>query len=169
MMDREGITGRVLLIMNTNPNPKRIILASSLVDFFWAGSFLLPDPASISLPHHAFTSCHNINIPATVSFASLLDVPRLQFIFLIDKERPQRNHKHTPIPFDFHSVPGQFVALYSRAYRHNSSKSTQMPRRARIHFVSLRSSLVNLPISIYGPLLERGVVSVLGLHSVGRP
>ncbi|KAI0796078.1 AAA-domain-containing protein [Abortiporus biennis] len=32
-----------------------------------------------------------------------------------------------------------------------------MPRRARIHFVSLRSSLVNLPISLYGPLLERGV------------
>ncbi|TFK23693.1 peroxisome biogenesis factor 1 [Coprinopsis marcescibilis] len=32
-----------------------------------------------------------------------------------------------------------------------------MPRKARIHFVSLRSSLVNLPISIYGPLLERGV------------
>jgi len=32
-----------------------------------------------------------------------------------------------------------------------------MPRRARIHFVSLHSSLVNLPISIYGPLLERGV------------
>lgn len=36
---------------------------------------------------------------------------------------------------------------------------TDMPRRARIHYVSLRSSLVNLPISIYGPLLERGVVS----------
>ncbi|KAF9453962.1 AAA-domain-containing protein [Macrolepiota fuliginosa MF-IS2] len=32
-----------------------------------------------------------------------------------------------------------------------------MPRRARIHFVSLHSSLVNLPISIYGPLLERSV------------
>lgn len=32
-----------------------------------------------------------------------------------------------------------------------------MPRRARIHFVSLHSSLVNLPISLYGPLLERGV------------
>ncbi|KAF5345345.1 hypothetical protein D9758_008461 [Tetrapyrgos nigripes] len=32
-----------------------------------------------------------------------------------------------------------------------------MPRRARIHFVSLRSSLVNLPISIYGPLLERSI------------
>ncbi|KAG6920030.1 hypothetical protein DXG01_010098 [Tephrocybe rancida] len=32
-----------------------------------------------------------------------------------------------------------------------------MPRRARIHYVSLRSSLVNLPISIYGPLLERNV------------
>ncbi|KNZ73942.1 Peroxisome biosynthesis protein PAS1 [Termitomyces sp. J132] len=32
-----------------------------------------------------------------------------------------------------------------------------MPRRAHIHFVSLRSSLVNLPISIYGPLLERNV------------
>ncbi|KAJ3776971.1 P-loop containing nucleoside triphosphate hydrolase protein [Lentinula raphanica] len=32
-----------------------------------------------------------------------------------------------------------------------------MPRKARIHFVSLRSSLVNLPISIYGPLLERNI------------
>ncbi|KAG7449775.1 AAA-domain-containing protein [Guyanagaster necrorhizus] len=32
-----------------------------------------------------------------------------------------------------------------------------MPRHARIHFVSLRSSLVNLPISIYGPLVERSV------------
>ncbi|KAF9238473.1 P-loop containing nucleoside triphosphate hydrolase protein [Melanogaster broomeanus] len=32
-----------------------------------------------------------------------------------------------------------------------------MPRRARIHFVSLKSSLVNLPISIYGPLLERSI------------
>ncbi|KAI0919744.1 hypothetical protein AcV5_001721 [Taiwanofungus camphoratus] len=32
-----------------------------------------------------------------------------------------------------------------------------MPRRARIHFVSLHSSLVNLPISLYGPLLERGI------------
>ncbi|KAF9221776.1 AAA-domain-containing protein [Gyrodon lividus] len=32
-----------------------------------------------------------------------------------------------------------------------------MPRRARVHFVSLKSSLVNLPISIYGPLLERSI------------
>ncbi|KAL4070159.1 P-loop containing nucleoside triphosphate hydrolase protein [Scleroderma yunnanense] len=32
-----------------------------------------------------------------------------------------------------------------------------MPRRARIQHVSLKSSLVNLPISIYGPLLERNV------------
>lgn len=32
-----------------------------------------------------------------------------------------------------------------------------MPRHARIHFVSLRSSLVNLPISLYGPLVERSV------------
>ncbi|KAK7057474.1 putative peroxisomal biogenesis AAA ATPase pex1 [Favolaschia claudopus] len=32
-----------------------------------------------------------------------------------------------------------------------------MPRRARIHCVSLKSSLVNLPISIYGPLVEQGV------------
>lgn len=38
-------------------------------------------------------------------------------------------------------------------------EDTSMPRRARIHFVSLHSSLVNLPISIYGPLLERGIVS----------
>ncbi|ETW75050.1 AAA family ATPase, CDC48 subfamily [Heterobasidion irregulare TC 32-1] len=34
-----------------------------------------------------------------------------------------------------------------------------MPRRARIHLLSLRSSLVNLPISIYGPLLERNIAS----------
>ncbi|KAF5388776.1 hypothetical protein D9757_005613 [Collybiopsis confluens] len=32
-----------------------------------------------------------------------------------------------------------------------------MPRKARIHFVSLRSSLINLPISVYGPLVERGI------------
>ncbi|KAH9846022.1 AAA-domain-containing protein [Lenzites betulinus] len=32
-----------------------------------------------------------------------------------------------------------------------------MPRRCRIHFVSLRSSLVNLPISLYGPLVERQI------------
>lgn len=35
-----------------------------------------------------------------------------------------------------------------------------MPKRARVHFVSLRSSLVNLPISIYGPLVERSVVCI---------
>ncbi|KDR75275.1 hypothetical protein GALMADRAFT_226942 [Galerina marginata CBS 339.88] len=32
-----------------------------------------------------------------------------------------------------------------------------MPKRARIHFNSLHSSLVNLPISIYGPLVERSI------------
>ncbi|KAG2056526.1 AAA-domain-containing protein [Suillus hirtellus] len=32
-----------------------------------------------------------------------------------------------------------------------------MPRRAKVHFVSLKSSLVNLPISVYGPLLERQI------------
>ncbi|KAI1787498.1 AAA-domain-containing protein [Ganoderma leucocontextum] len=32
-----------------------------------------------------------------------------------------------------------------------------MPRHCRIHFTSLHSSLVNLPISLYGPLVERGV------------
>ncbi|TBU28822.1 AAA-domain-containing protein [Dichomitus squalens] len=32
-----------------------------------------------------------------------------------------------------------------------------MPRHCRIHFVSLHSSLVNLPISLYGPLVERGI------------
>ena len=37
--------------------------------------------------------------------------------------------------------------------------SSAMPKRARIHYASLRSSLVNLPISIYGPLVERNVVS----------
>ncbi|KAJ7188574.1 P-loop containing nucleoside triphosphate hydrolase protein [Mycena filopes] len=32
-----------------------------------------------------------------------------------------------------------------------------MPRRSRVHYVSLRSSLVNLPISLYGPLVERSI------------
>ncbi|PIL32676.1 transporter [Ganoderma sinense ZZ0214-1] len=32
-----------------------------------------------------------------------------------------------------------------------------MPRHCRIHFASLHSSLVNLPISLYGPLVERAV------------
>ncbi|KAI0310136.1 P-loop containing nucleoside triphosphate hydrolase protein [Amylostereum chailletii] len=32
-----------------------------------------------------------------------------------------------------------------------------MPRHARIHFTSLKSSLVNLPISLYGPLVERNI------------
>ncbi|KAF8637996.1 hypothetical protein AX16_010628 [Volvariella volvacea WC 439] len=42
-----------------------------------------------------------------------------------------------------------------------------MPRRARIHYVSLRSSLVNLPISIYGPMLERNIrPQSLAIHLV---
>ncbi|KAJ7072576.1 P-loop containing nucleoside triphosphate hydrolase protein [Mycena amicta] len=32
-----------------------------------------------------------------------------------------------------------------------------MPRRVRVHCVSLRSSLVNLPISLYGPLVQRSI------------
>ncbi|KAI5828762.1 AAA-domain-containing protein [Schizophyllum commune Tattone D] len=32
-----------------------------------------------------------------------------------------------------------------------------MPRRARVHFVPLKSSLVNLPLFIYGPLLQKSV------------
>ncbi|KAI9462642.1 AAA-domain-containing protein [Russula earlei] len=32
-----------------------------------------------------------------------------------------------------------------------------MPRHARLHFVSLKSSLVNLPVSLFGPLLERNI------------
>ncbi|KIY53996.1 AAA-domain-containing protein [Fistulina hepatica ATCC 64428] len=32
-----------------------------------------------------------------------------------------------------------------------------MPRTARMHYMSLKSSLINLPISIYGPLVERNV------------
>lgn len=35
-----------------------------------------------------------------------------------------------------------------------------MPRHVKIHFVPLRSSLVNLPISMYGPLLQRNTVSI---------
>lgn len=32
-----------------------------------------------------------------------------------------------------------------------------MPRQARVEFVSLKSSLVNLPVSLFGPLLERNI------------
>ncbi|KAN0116131.1 AAA family ATPase [Russula decolorans] len=32
-----------------------------------------------------------------------------------------------------------------------------MPRQARLQFVSLKSSLVNLPVSLFGPLLERNI------------
>ena len=35
-----------------------------------------------------------------------------------------------------------------------------MPRQARLQFVSLRSSLVNLPVSLFGPLLERNIASL---------
>jgi hypothetical protein len=34
-----------------------------------------------------------------------------------------------------------------------------MPRQARLQFVSLKSSLVNLPVSLFGPLLERNIAS----------
>src|SRR5260221_5194649 len=34
-----------------------------------------------------------------------------------------------------------------------------MPRQARLHFLSLKSSLVNLPVSLFGPLLERNIAS----------
>lgn len=33
-----------------------------------------------------------------------------------------------------------------------------MPRKVTTKYVSLKSSLVNLPISLYGPLVERQVV-----------
>ena len=36
----------------------------------------------------------------------------------------------------------------------------KMPRRAKLQFLSLRSSLVNLPISLYGQLVEQGSVSI---------
>jgi hypothetical protein len=36
----------------------------------------------------------------------------------------------------------------------------RMPRQARLQFVSLKSSLVNLPVSLFGPLLERNIASL---------
>ncbi|KLO10316.1 AAA-domain-containing protein [Schizopora paradoxa] len=45
-----------------------------------------------------------------------------------------------------------------------------MPRRAKIEFVSLHSSLVNLPISVYGPLIERHVrPQSLAVHLSSNP
>lgn len=41
-----------------------------------------------------------------------------------------------------------------------------MPRRARLELISLRNSLVNLPISVYGPLVERQVVGVSALNDL---
>jgi peroxin-1 len=38
-----------------------------------------------------------------------------------------------------------------------------MPRQARLHFVSLKSSLVNLPVSLFGPLVERNIASLCSL------
>ena len=35
----------------------------------------------------------------------------------------------------------------------------EMPRQAKVEFVSLKSSLVNLPVSLFGPLLERNIAS----------
>ena len=37
---------------------------------------------------------------------------------------------------------------------------SEMPRQARLQFVSLKSSLVNLPVSLFGPLLERNIASL---------
>jgi hypothetical protein len=53
----------------------------------------------------------------------------------------------------------------SRSYKEgkNSQSNAQspsgMPRQARLHFLSLKSSLVNLPVSLFGPLLERNIAS----------
>jgi DNA mismatch repair protein MutH len=38
--------------------------------------------------------------------------------------------------------------------------SASMGRRAKIEFAAVKSSLVNLPLSLYGPLVERQVVCV---------
>ena len=43
--------------------------------------------------------------------------------------------------------------------------AASMPRRAQIRFVPLRSSHVNLPMLVYGPLLECSIISLCtGLH-----
>lgn len=41
-----------------------------------------------------------------------------------------------------------------------ASRLKLMPRRARIHSSPLKSSLVNLPLSLYGPLVQNHVVSL---------
>ena len=58
-----------------------------------------------------------------------------------------------------YAVAGISSELACISYSLGSASSSTMPKRARIHYVSLRSSLVNLPISIYGPLVERNGVS----------
>lgn len=39
--------------------------------------------------------------------------------------------------------------------------SSSMPRQATVRYISLRSSLVNLPLSLYAPLVEHRVVRAL--------
>jgi len=43
--------------------------------------------------------------------------------------------------------------------RSSAQSPSGMPRQARLHFLSLKSSLVNLPVSLFGPLLERNIAS----------
>ena len=52
------------------------------------------------------------------------------------------------------------VSLSSCAPKTSDQSSSGMPRQARLQFVSLRSSLVNLPVSLFGPLLERNIASL---------
>ena len=51
-------------------------------------------------------------------------------------------------------------------FSHGTLLATVMPRKARIHLVPLHSSLVNLPMSMYGPLVERDVVRLSLKHSM---
>lgn len=46
----------------------------------------------------------------------------------------------------------------SSSYHLCTQPDIQMPRRAAIKYVSLKSCLVNLPLSIYGPLVQNQVV-----------
>ena len=58
------------------------------------------------------------------------------------------------------SFPRAGWIAFHHDFNRSDASNIQMPRQARVHYVPLKSSLVNLPISIYGPLLERGTVRV---------
>jgi len=76
--------------------------------------------------------------------------------FKIISNRTEKQSSHAPV----HAHRGQHTTLSPFFPRPSHwLPAYPMPRRVSIHFTSLKSCLVNLPISMYGPLVGNGIVS----------